>query len=620
MGFSDTSFLETAAREASRPRSADPPWRWAEKHFIVERGSAMKGRFRSDNSPWLRKPMEDWVDPMTRQCVCMCARQASKSTGAMVLVSWSVDQAPADTLWAMSTGDVAKKFVRGRFRNVLESCAPVAAHFTGDRFDKSLAGIMFDNMLLSFVGSNSLAALQSYPYKRLILDELGEWKNHESLPTVEQSISAFWDGLIFKIGTPEEVNDPLHKSYLAGDQQVFHVAPPCGHFQEMKWEFETPDGQKRGMRWDKNDMTHDGSDYIWKELNKTIRYVCTVCGAPMRDDLNARRAMAEAGRYAVTNPNPAPGIHSYSWSALAVPWIRWHKLVEEFLLARALVKVGSVRALKRFITGRLAEPWEDRRLYADTKHPVMLADYKKSDVVPPEFSFKCGFVDVQLDHCWMLVKAFRNDCHSRILFEGKVSTFDSCHEIQKQLGVAGQSIGVDVGYEARAIETRLAAAKFQWNLFKEENRRPYKWPVDPAPGQARSYIMRVYSQRQLVPIGSGPIRVRRDDGRTYQVEAVPLFYWIRNDVFDIVKRWQETGLIEVAADVSKDYLDHNSCFVKIMRTNDRTGKREWVWIAKRARQDLWICEAGCAVIASMRGLVAIDEADTNKLPPAPDKK
>lgn len=610
--FAGVDFLESATREACRPRSADPPWRWAEQHFEVERSSPFKGHFKIENSPWLKEPTECYADPYTREMTCMCSRQSSKTTLGMILAAWSVDQSPHDTLWAMSTIDVAKKFTKGRFQPVLDQCAPVLAHSTGERHDKSLLSITFDNMLLSFGGSNSLASLQSYPYARLFLDELGEWKNHESLPTAEQSISAHWDGKIFKIGTPEEVGDPLDESYQTGDRREFNITLPCGHEQPMAWEFIAPDGSRRGMRWDKNDTTFDGEKYIFPEIAKTVRYECTVCGAPFRDHMQQRRQMASAGRYIRTNPSAPAGIVSFHWNALIVPWIRFDKLVEEFLRARQLVKVGSVKALKRFITGRLAEPWEDRRLHDGSAKPIALADYRKSDALPPEYKHRVAFIDVQNDHCWMVVMAFRDDCHNRTLYEGKVSTFDGCHEIQTQFKVLGGAVGVDVAYELRAIETRQAAAKFGWNTFKEENRRPYAWPLPPVAGQPKQFIQRIYSQRQLVPIGSGPMRVRRDDGNIYHVEAVPMFYWVRNDTFDIVKRWQETGAIEIPADVSKDYLDHNSALVKTLRTDDRTGRRVWKYIERRPRFDLFICVAGCAVIASMLGLVTIDETDTNK--------
>ena len=48
-------------REAWRPPDRRPPWAWCEDHVTSIPYSPVPGRFRSDNSPWMREPMEALV-------------------------------------------------------------------------------------------------------------------------------------------------------------------------------------------------------------------------------------------------------------------------------------------------------------------------------------------------------------------------------------------------------------------------------------------------------------------------------------------------------------------------------------------------------------------------------
>lgn len=52
--------------EAVRPPDRRPPWAWAEEHVESIPYSPMPGRFRSDNSPWVREVMEAVVDPRVK--------------------------------------------------------------------------------------------------------------------------------------------------------------------------------------------------------------------------------------------------------------------------------------------------------------------------------------------------------------------------------------------------------------------------------------------------------------------------------------------------------------------------------------------------------------------------
>ena len=51
-------------RGSWKPPDRRPPWAWAEEHVHQIPYSPVPGRFRADNSPWLKEPLEALVDPL----------------------------------------------------------------------------------------------------------------------------------------------------------------------------------------------------------------------------------------------------------------------------------------------------------------------------------------------------------------------------------------------------------------------------------------------------------------------------------------------------------------------------------------------------------------------------
>jgi len=378
------------------------------------------------------------------------------------------------------------------------------------------------------------------------------------------------------------------------------------------------------MIWKKNDSTYDADrdDYRWTELYKTIRYKCRVCGEEFQDSVEFRRRLAQTVEYEQRNPHATAENESFTWNALIVWWIRWRTLVNEFLRAKRQAQLGAVEPLKDFINERLAQPFEDRAVWADSKKRITLGDYRKSDPAPEDYKFRFAAIDVQLDHCWMVCVAMKPTCETRILFEGKVKgSLADCHEIQKRFSIAGCSTGIDVAYQRRAVEVRNASARYGWNTFEETAQSYFHWRLTdgagaPAVGQDGRplFVKRIYSQPILVALPNA-LTTRNDQNQVVQVQAVPMIRWAKSPTFDIVQVWK-TGnpphvppLISPPQDVSADWLAHMGAMVKALRTNPRTSRRSWEWVETKDRFDLWICHAIIAVIASIAGLVAIDTQD-----------
>ena len=72
--------LVSVWREAWRPPDRRPPWAWAEQHIGSIAYSPIPGRFRSDNSPQIREPLEALIDPRVRLVFIIAAIQSGKTS------------------------------------------------------------------------------------------------------------------------------------------------------------------------------------------------------------------------------------------------------------------------------------------------------------------------------------------------------------------------------------------------------------------------------------------------------------------------------------------------------------------------------------------------------------
>ena len=74
------SNLEQMAWSVWRPPDRRPPWAWAEEHIHAIPYSPVPGRFRADNSPWIKESLEALVDPRVRIVSIIASIQSSETT------------------------------------------------------------------------------------------------------------------------------------------------------------------------------------------------------------------------------------------------------------------------------------------------------------------------------------------------------------------------------------------------------------------------------------------------------------------------------------------------------------------------------------------------------------
>ena len=161
---------EPAWKRAWKPADRRKPWEWCEDHVRVDDTSPMPGKWRSDNSPWVREPMEVFANSGVNEISIMCAAQSSKTQTIMCLLMWSVSQDPGPIQWVMAAMDEAKVFARTRLLPTIAACPTVGALLGG--VEPSLTEIPFPGAAFLLTGANSKSKLQSNPKRYLFLDEV----------------------------------------------------------------------------------------------------------------------------------------------------------------------------------------------------------------------------------------------------------------------------------------------------------------------------------------------------------------------------------------------------------------------------------------------------------------
>ena len=87
----------------------------------------MPGRFRADNSPWLKEPLEALVDPKVRIVSIIAAIQSSKTTIGEIGLCYIIPNLPGPALWLDQTDDDAKDQAESRLGRVFDECPAVQA-------------------------------------------------------------------------------------------------------------------------------------------------------------------------------------------------------------------------------------------------------------------------------------------------------------------------------------------------------------------------------------------------------------------------------------------------------------------------------------------------------------
>ena len=636
-------------RESWQPPDRRPAWQWAEEHVKSIPYSPNPGAFRSDNSPWIRAPLEALTDITVKKVQIVAAIQAGKTLLSEIGSAYIIPNMPGPMLWLDQQDDEAKDELEGRLMPLWKCTAPVRRLISGargrNRYKTKRNKVTFINGMPTWVlGAHNKKNLQRRSIRWLIGDETWQWPPGH-MAEAEARVTAFgWLGKIFFSSQAGEVDDDTDLSFRGGTQEEWNFVclnPECETLQPYLLEnLDFSEASKRD----------DGSRNMDEVVN-LARIVCPHCGHRHNtNEIRTRRMMNDPERgakFVVMNPDAPANYRSFHWNGFAsTPCGEIAKLYVE---AKAAERRGDVGLLKIFYQKRLATPWLD--MYSDYKMEIERSTYLMGE----DWDEECGIlrngvivdrlpdkperadfpteedylealqkhsrlvgskpvrgrmlkVDCQRDHYWATVSSFSANGSMRLLWcaggreaaenPNPLLTWEDVEALQERFDVANHLVFVDAGDNTNQVYQECA--KRGWTALMGDGRHTFthRIPIDPKfPEKGMKRVERFYSPEKRIMLGRGLF--------------CRMHFFSNLQCKDILARMRNnqdatTGATyEVPDDVPEYFLRHMDSERRIKKG----AKWAWELIGKRPNH-LWDCEAmgiSGMVMMKLLGRDAVEE-------------
>jgi hypothetical protein len=415
------------------------------------------GRFSLRTREFAREWLDTFNVPGVTDCAAVTGSQVSKTTTLSVGLLWSVANAPCSCLVVMPNSDLARNYSETRLQPIIEATADLARLVPRgtDRHAYKVAQMQLGGAVISLVGSNSPSNLASRPVRLLLCDETDKFapaseRESDAISLAEQRTKAFANPQRWRTSTPTLPDGPIWQGFLAGDQRRYEV--PCVHcdkFLLLAWSKDHTlfrlTGREAFVRWDSEASRQDGS-WDMARVVRSARAECPYCGGHILDGHKTR--MVRDGRWVPT----VPGIASHrSWHLPSLyassPETTFGRLAMKFLTAKA-----SLVGLQGFITGELAEPWEDQTVAIRSRRAD--AVWLGSDPVPGGIRLMTVDVQALSPMFWVVIREWGESGESHLVFAGHCDQWEDLARIQLAHQVENHRVLVDSGFNGQEVYAR----------------------------------------------------------------------------------------------------------------------------------------------------------------------
>lgn len=557
---------------------------WAAENVKLGGGYARQGSFDIRTCRHLEEPFAAAQNKRVREVTCRAAIQTLKTLYVEITSLWAIANEPGPIMWTQQDDDSAKEHVKGRYRGLLRSCEPVRRLLPRNKHDASTNEIYFGDFFVIVNGAN-INNLQSKSIRWKLNSECWLWKQG-LLTHARRRVSAYARDGISKILNESQgsnADDDFDKLWQEGTCEVWSVpCAGCGTYHPLEF-FGRLNGQetaRAGVVWDESARRENGT---WDEqrVRASARYVCAACGHSHPDSAATRAAWNAGGRYTLPREGSDIRHRSFAWNALLAEELG--QLAVEFVQAQAFKKRGLIQPLKDFYQQRLALPWRDEQIDLGRVEIATRGDYLLSEIIGHESdkidgeARRFATIDRQRDHFWMVVRGWRSNGGSRLLWRGRLLTTEQIEDVRKRFGVEPQLCFEDAQYSTAQVYEDCI--RYGWTALHGSGDDGF-----PAILKNGRKVQRFYSPIKQTQVPGGYARY---------------LFWASDPVKDILATLAAgTGVSawEVAEDVGDEYLKQLRGEAKRERVSKKTGRSEWRW-QKVGPNHLWDCEAMQVAVA-----------------------
>lgn len=313
---------------------------WAEKFRYIESNAATPGRWRNDFAPFQVEPMDCTGDRETREITLLWAAQAGKSSGVLGnAIGYRIHYRPAAMIYMAPNKDDVEDFSKEKLEPIIDG-TPVLRALVGTRRGSARSSTIrhkqFPGGFWLGVGSNSPRGLRGRSAPIILEDECDAYEPTDEGDPSEllwRRARSFPNKKRIRATTPTiKGKSRGEEAYLRSDRRRWFV--PCPHCGELDY-----------YKWSRFVIARDENG---EKIAAGSHMKCDACGGEIHD--RHKRAMNAGGRWIAERP--FRGHAGFHLPAMALPWVTFAELAENFLNAEAQ---GD---LQTWVNTDLAETWD----------------------------------------------------------------------------------------------------------------------------------------------------------------------------------------------------------------------------------------------------------------------
>jgi hypothetical protein len=533
--------------------------------------------------------LDAFKDPRVKEIANVAVTGFGKTTIFEVCGSYTVAQDPGDMLMLGQNDKLVKDWMESRFLKVLRR-SPWTRDFipTGrDRADAKKTSIIFRHMAL-FTGGANESNTQEKSMRYCFGDEVWQWKHGIIGEFLKRHHNRLNRKMLLQSQGGNEGTE-WHEFCRNGKwYDGHHQCPSCKEWSPVQ------------MKNLKREIIRDESgEYHWPEIFASVRYVCPSCEEEFPDTDSNRRQWAKCKP--VWNGNKHfPDRVTYSWTFMTVWTKTWAEIMKLWILANDQAKRGNLEPLRQFVNKDLGQFWEeptDTPALQSGGEPYAKLNFHEGEKWEGEH-FRYMKIDVQKGHFWAVIRACKIGGASRLLWEGKVDTWQTLFALQDRYGIENKSVAIDGAYEIDEVVRQVRQhcgpdIDGWWNiLIGEEAAKGYAYDI--GSGKRAKRVWRIYSKWQHSTT-SAQIRYRTIRFSNLRAKDALKGQMALPD-----------GHFGIPIDISKDYRDQMASEVK---REVSPGVWRWQKIKEHYGNHLWDCEVMGIVLMAIRGVLRIDITD-----------
>lgn len=534
------SLVFQAFTRGLQPDPDMPVHEWADTYMIIPKNSGANeyGKYRTSRTPHARAVMQSLSDhDPCKRVALMGASQMLKTQVGLNWFAASVHQSPANFLWILPTGKLAKRAstrIAKTIAAVPELTSRVAAPRSRDSVNtmetkEYIGGALF------VVTAGAAANLSEVPARRVLFDEVDRAEtnvNGEGDPvalaearqtTFERNRKSYYPSSPTISG-----ESTIEKLYLRGTQHVaLAECAHCGHAQPLEFE-----------------------NLIQIGDSKTAAYPCEECGAFMLETDKTR--MFQNGLWSEGVPGDGE-TESYNISAMFLPygWLPWSALLTEYAKAKAALDEGSEELMIAFYNTRLAKCWKKSAEQTSASALMARREPYKLGTVPAAACRLTAAIDTQAYRLEFKVVAWGEGMECWVIdyqvIHGSPDEADTWAKAAALLGgkyrhANGQMIGIAAAF----IDSGGTATQDVYNFARGMGRR-HVYPIKGASRPNRPIL------------ATKPAIVDFNWRGVTQKSGVKLWFIGTDTAKDyLAARWEKTtgpGAVHFSEDLSDDYFN-----------------------------------------------------------------